>query len=668
MANTVTFGVTMVDGVSGPADEAADSLANLQDEINGDVAALARMQKAMRELKAPVDAEVKNLTAQLKALKAAATPDADAIGNLTKRIAELKGPTGPNAEAIAKLGKSIQLTQDKIASGQAKFVSLGGTFEKAKPKAKSLEAALRGVSAGAATVEKAAPKMKGFEAALQGLSAGGGPLGALASKLSFVGGLLKNKTVLLAAAAAGFVALGYAVGRAVVSMTQMAVASANTRRAQLLELEGLTRIRTAYTIAYGVGADKASDLQRTIDEVSGSVSISRERVAAYARELYMAGARGDRLKSALKGTAIVASAAGEEQAGMFKQMAGALALTGGNVDKLTQRAKNQFGKVVAAQMTDLNVQAQKLKESQDSLFDGLDISGYANANKALNDLWSNTTNAGKYMRDLLGRVFQPFVDAGTFAFRSLKWWFQEAIIRELQLEIAYYRLRKALREAFAGDWQKALKNLDSGFATVAFGIGVVVTALVISLVPALVSATVAFGSLAAGAIAAGFAVAWPFLLAAGAVWAFIELLQIDWSDFGLAIKQGIIEPLSGIGDWFAGLGGDIKNSFKRALGIASPSKVFAEYGEDIALGIKIGVDAKSGEAQGAVNSAVGAPSSGGGAGGSSGGGVTIGELHLHVGEAKGARALGESVKRELERILQGVAMQMAAPAPEGGTT
>ncbi len=644
MATTVEFGVVMVDGISAPAEDAKTALEELKEEIDGDVASLARMNKAMKELKAPAEAEIKRLTTQLKELKAAAQPDEAAIKSLHDRMAELKGPMGPNAEAIQRLGKLMTQTQDRVAANTAKVVTLGGTFDKAKK------------------------KVSGFDEAMKGLAAGGGPLGSLASVITRVKPLLESSTVKMGLFAAGFVALGVVIGRSIASLTQYAAASANARRAQVLQLEGLTRIRTALTLTYGIGADKASDLQRTIDDVSGSVSISRDQVAKYARELYMAGARGDKLKSALQGTAIVASAAGEEQANAFKNMAGAIALTGGAVDKFTQRAKNQFGGVVAKQMTDLNVQAQKLKESQDSLFDGLDISGYLAANKALNDLWSTTTNTGRYMRDLLGRVFQPFVEAGAFAFRSLKWWFQEAVIRELQLEIAYYRLRKALREAFAGDWREALKHLDSGFATLVFGVGVLVTALVISLTPAIIAGTMAFGAMAASAIAAGFAIAWPFLLAAGAVWAFIELLKIDWSDFGLAIKQGIIEPLSGIGDWFAGLAGGIKDSFKRALGIASPSKIFAEYGEDIAMGIKVGVDSKADDAQGAVNKAVGAPAGGGGGagGGASGGGVSIGELHVHVGEAKNPTELGASIKRELERILQGVAMQMGAPDPGGG--
>jgi hypothetical protein len=641
MANTVEFGVVMVDGISAPAESASKALEELKADIDGDVAALARMNKAMKDLKAPNVEEIGKLAARIKSLGDEAGPNAHIISHYKAQMEALKGAVGPNAEAIQRLAKEITATQDRVTSSQAKFVSLGGSFDKVKP------------------------KISQFEAAMKGLSAGGGPLGSLASRLTALKPLLSNPIVVAGMLAAGFAALGVVIGRSIVSLTQYAVASANARRAQLLQLEGLTRIRTALTITYGVGADKASDLQKTIDEVSSSVSISREQVTKYARELYMAGARGDKLKSALQGTAIVASAAGEEQASAFKNMAGAIALTGGAVDKFTQRAKNQFGGVVARQMTDLNVQAQKLKESQDSLFDGLDISGYLKANKALNDLWSNTTNAGKYMRDLLGRVFQPFVDAGAVAFRSLKWWFQEAIIRELQLEIAYLRLRKALREAFAGDWREALKKLDAGFATVAFGVGVLVTALVISLIPALVAGTVAFGTMAASALVAGLAIAWPFLLAAGAVWAFIKLLQIDWSDFGLAIKQGILEPLSGLGDWFADLGGSIKDSFKRALGIASPSKIFAEYGEDIAMGIKVGVDAKSDEAQGAVNAAVGAPAGGGG-GGASGGGVNIGELHVHVGEAKNPAELGASIKRELERILQGVAMQMGAPDPGGG--
>lgn len=651
-STTVSFGVKMEDGVSGPAESAANALAELKKEIDADTAAIANMQKAMKGLKAPNDASIKQFQTQLKALGKETPQNAAQFKSLRASIEELSGAKAPNAAEIKRLGDEIAAAQDRVARNTAKRVGLGDTFAKVPkppklPKQETVKPPALPSDGG--VLGKLTAQFAKLGDVTKGLSSGGGPLSSLAGWLTKLPQLLSNPVVLGAALAAALVAIGVAAGKAIASLTHLAIASANARKAQLLQLEGLTKIRTALTMTYGIGADKATDLQKTIDEVSASVSISRDRVAQYARDLYMAGARQDKLRSALQGTAIVASAAGEEQANAFKNFAGAVAVTGGNVDRLAQRVKGQFGGVVRAQMNDINVQAEKLKESQASLFDDVDISGYQKAERGLNEMWSTQTYAGKALRKLLSGVVQPLVNGATVAKRALKWLFQEAIIEALQLQIAYLGIRNAIRSAFRGDWTKSFDNLMKGIKSLGKSLGGVgggFAALLAPILAPLAALGIAFTTISS---AIGF------------------LVNTDWAALGRSIRDGLLGPLKSVGEYFATLGKDIKTNFAKEIEAHSPSKVFEQFGKDIALGLKIGVDSNADQAQGSVAAAAATPAGPrGGGGGGLGGGVSIGEIVINMGGAGGnARDLAEGIKRELERILQGVAMQLGAPEPAG---
>lgn len=78
-------------------------------------------------------------------------------------------------------------------------------------------------------------------------------------------------------------------------------------------------------------------------------------------------------------------------------------------------------------------------------------------------------------------------------------------------------------------------------------------------------------------------------------------------DMGKDIVQGLLDGagdlLSKIGEFFLDkVPGWIKGPFKKALGIKSPSKVFAGFGENIGQGLIDGVDAMSGKVQSATQS------------------------------------------------------------------
>lgn len=72
-----------------------------------------------------------------------------------------------------------------------------------------------------------------------------------------------------------------------------------------------------------------------------------------------------------------------------------------------------------------------------------------------------------------------------------------------------------------------------------------------------------------------------------------RITEVDWLEIGISIIQGLIEGIKGLFDWalgqVTGFFGGIVDGVKDFLGIHSPSKVFAEFGEMVDRGFAEGV-------------------------------------------------------------------------------
>ena len=178
MTVTASFAVELQDETSGAANAAAASLVKLKSKIDDDVVALREMQKAMRNL---------------------------------------KGNTSTSSAAFTDLRDRIAAQKAAIASSQSRFVQLGGTFG------------------------KTAEETKGFAGKVGELggamSKTGGPIGALGGALSRLAPMLANPIVLIGALVAGLIALGAAVGVAVVALLRYAVVQSDARRSDELRIE-----------------------------------------------------------------------------------------------------------------------------------------------------------------------------------------------------------------------------------------------------------------------------------------------------------------------------------------------------------------------------------------------------------------------------------------------
>lgn len=86
--------------------------------------------------------------------------------------------------------------------------------------------------------------------------------------------------------------------------------------------------------------------------------------------------------------------------------------------------------------------------------------------------------------------------------------------------------------------------------------------------------------------------------------AWLKGLPASFMEMGRNVAAGLVDGIkSGMaaaGDAITGMAESVKNKFKGWLGIASPSKVFAGYGLNVAQGAALGIKAGEGEAAGAA--------------------------------------------------------------------
>lgn len=639
---TAEFAIKLDDETSGAAESAANGLARLKTQIDGDTKALGAMQRALKNL---------------------------------------QGATVVNIKQVQHLKDGIAAKKATVAQAQSSYIDLGGSFTETAAKGGGLSAKIDALSSQVKKSSDAAASGTGgtkkygesLDAIGKSANALPGPLGAFVSKLQALRAAIGADVVLSLTVA--FVALAAAIGIASIALTKYGIAQADARRSELLHLEGLTKIRNRY----GLAAGNAKEMQQQIDRVSASSALGRDKVAGYGEQLYRMGLRGNNLASALEGVAIKASVQGEAQANMFAHWAAGINLTGGSVDKFTDKVKSRLGGIAAKQMESLTVQAVKQKESFDALFNGLDVDKFVKAQKQVNDLLSQNTASGRALKQILTLVLQPFINAATAAQPLIKRFFQGMIIQGQHLVIGYLRIRNEFRKTFGGN--DVTRSIDK--MNVALIAGKVVLWSI--------AAAIAF---AAGAF---LVFAFPVLLAGAAIYSLIntaKLLvqlwdEIDWKDLGQSIWKGIVAGVTAgataVLNAVKGLGSAASGAFKSALGISSPSKAFMRMGVEIPAGIAAGVKQGSPAARAAVGDVVPAPAldsaaprgetSGAGGGAAMGGGgnktsnsqsLQIKELHIHT-TAEKPRDIALDFKRQLESVLEGVVIELGGPQPGGAT-
>lgn len=687
--DTTSWTVKMEDDVSGAAKSAADALAKLDDQIARDTKALAGMQKAMRNL---------------------------------------QGGSSVNIDQFRKLNGQILATKGSLAKAQSESLALGGSFNTTKKSSGGLVEKLKAVIDKQAEI-RPPEKVDAFAKQLDGLSrqAGAmpGPIGGIVSALGKMrtvigGGVIAAGLLAIVAALVALTVAAFAAARALYNYGK---AQADARRSELLRLEGLTKLRFMYQRVAG----NAKEMQAALDKTAASSPSSRGELARYEERLYRMGLRGANLTKVMEGVGIKLAVQGEEAANAFAGWAAGANMSGQGVDRLVNRVKRDLGGTAAKMMASSEVQAQKLKESFDALFSGVEIERYLFAWKEVNDVLSQNTATGRGLKLLMTSILQPFYDASAKGAPLVKRFFQGMVIAALELAIVVVKLQRVFKNVF-GD-PSLFEGIDWGWLLVISGKAVVwgLGIAILSIVKPIMWFIAAFNILFAVGetfgevlfdLVDGLVSLWKRLDPVNAtmrffgdeiskVWAKIKMLGSVlrdflpaalkyladlfmegvgmWIDLGKSIILGIVEGLS-IGPFIDKMKeiaiGGVK-AFKSALEIESPSKVFMRVGREIPAGVAEGVDDGALEAQSATQRMVdgsvtipklGKASSGGGAsegaaagaanGGKSAGGKSVTIEQLNVyAQSSDPKGIAQDIRRELESVLEGLSLEIGAPVP-----
>lgn len=529
-----------------------------------------------------------------------------------------------------------------------------------------------------------------------GLSAVGGPLGVLGQKAAMpikafadlrqvVGATRAGMIVAavgVAALVAAVVALTAAMVAGVVAAAAYAIKLGDTRRAAGLAREAFDALNP--TLA---GLDFAG--------LTRDTGVADDRLRALSKTLRDAKVSAGDLPAALRAAALAEAALGQGGADAFIADMKAGKLT---VQEFAATAEQKLGGIVSRQMLGLEAQGARFRSNISSLFGGLNIEPALRGLRTLVKLFDENEVAGKAVKFLFSKIFQPLIDNAQNAAYVVEAFALGFLIGLTKLYISLKPYFGAIADFFGfndtslSDTLRSAKNAGElvakafAYGSVVFGVFAVALGAIVVVVGIV---AVLFAALVAVVFAVGFAVgwlaaiivdtliaAWVWLsdtmtsLAIAAADATVDALIGLW-DTLKAVGQGIVDFVIGAIEWFGSLPGKalaalqalgslllglfqqawalvtgwlsgvsladlgmqliqglasgitagvgavvsaVKNAVggaikaaKSALGIASPSKVFANIGINTAEGFAGGVDDGSDTAGEAMQALVAPP-------------------------------------------------------------
>jgi len=618
VASAETVVLTLQEQISGPAEAAAGGLSKLEQQILREQATLAMLETKLGNARQKMDilaagtvepkaiaayekqaAAVEDLNARLDLARAkfaelanAPEPDESAITSASSQVNTLGMAASAATEKLAAMGSPdlgvVNVAQLQSASGQVDY--FGIKCEEQVAKIEELKGQLSGLgdaaSAPAAEVEKLGDAM-GAAAGPAGVSSEAlgdlgeasqrlaGPMGEKIGKLRQFGEALAElgpEAIAAAVAVAAAVAAIAAIGAVFVA----GVKSAGEYRDELLRLQG----------AVGGNAEAAKELQGAITQVASGSALARDKITDLAGQLARAGLQGAELRNALEAAAIASSAGGDQMANDFIKAAEAAKKTGGSVDELSKAMKDKLGGVAAAQALSFGVQIDKLKENLVGLFSGADITPLLEAMHALLSIFDATTAEGQAMRETIGGAIEFIIGA-------------------------LLRLGTILLYAYVAIKSNAVAWAVVKLAAMGVVAALVFVAAVVGVIIAIMGAawgviTMVWGAIAyiGMAVVNGLSTVGSFLyeyLIQPFVDAYDALSSFSLAEIGSNMINGLIGGIKGAaGAFVSSIVGVVKSGVqaaKSALGIASPSKVFADIGLNTGAGMVRGVDASAEDVQ-----------------------------------------------------------------------
>ena len=585
MTETAKFALELEDGISGSSKSAEDALKTLQSQIDKDTKSLSEMKKAMRQMQAGGSIDI---------------------------------------SAYKKLKGEIDSTQESIGKARAAYVNLGGSFSKVK--------------------KPQLPKDKDANKLTSAMKALTGAMGlAIGATVAIVAALV--------ALAAVLGAIAIATAKATKELVKYAIAQSDAMRSERLRLQGLGTLRRWMRLT----AKDSAQMSESINRVSERVPLARSAVAGLGQELHRIGIRGRAAEDALEALSLAQAVQGDLGRRRVMMLVRQAGHSEGAMRDLSTRVKRELGGIAAQQMTSLTMISTKLKESFQALFTGLNLGPFLSGIYRLTRLLSQSTESGRALKAILTSILGALIGPVAGAIDPIEYLLKEIIIAALKVAIAFFQVKNRIEKAFGSDIIKRILKA----AITMNNIKIAFTVLLIIA-----------GILGAAFVFLGFviiALITPFVLLAIAMHkvyntgkdfykyfetAYVMLTTLSWSNIGKNIIDGVIAGLkSGVGRLRSGIlniASQVQNTFRNALGIRSPSRVFARFGLAIPQGLTSGIERGGEQTNRAVGNLISNTTEPNNINTSSRSqSVNIGDIHIHM-----APGNNEDTAEEVTNALQ----------------
>jgi hypothetical protein len=516
----------------------------------------------------------------------------------------------------------------------------------------------------------------------------GGPLGDIGRKVLLpVQGFQKLTDEFGSSNAAAVVA---AVGMAALVVAIFAVAAAAVYGVAKVAEWSVGLADTARSVAltqeaFEVLNPTIEKFNGEIDELTTQTGLTEQAIDKIAQSLQEAHVSAANMPAALKAASLAEAALGSGGAEEFiKRMQASKQ----SVQAFSATVSDQLGGVVAKKLLGLDAQGVQFHKNIATLFGGLDIDPVLEGLQKLDALFDENTAAGQTIKFLFTSIFQPLIDHAQQAADVIEAFVLGFLIGALKI---YLALRPAVNavSSFLGFKDASLTNTLEDVKDVAEVVAgaIAVMAVVFGVVLVAVGATIAvFVGLQLAVYAVVAAVIYAGVEVVSAIvgaWNYVTgyLKSIDLSTIGHDLLQGLINGIEGGAAAFVksitGVVGAGIDAAKHALGIHSPSTVFAEIGTNTVAGFTGAVDAGADDAQSSIaqmTSPEAAQASAGGAksassgntapAGAARGGFNFQGATFNFNGVKDGDDAESRFGEMLTRFLEGDAIQVGAePAP-----
>ncbi len=521
-------------------------------------------------------------TTALRGLEAAASTAAQKEAELSQTLA--------NVKVAAAQGSKALTDEANAAKAAAAAVTNAAKAEEAElaKKAKAAEAAQAELDA---HTKKSVKEAEGFSPIVK-------QFGDLSDAMS----TSQGRSVLLAGAITGTIAvlaaLAVALAVATVAFASWAVGLADSSREAKITADAAAALHPELATLSG---DFAS--------ISADLGAGEADLRSWTKQLKEAHVSAADMPAALRAvaTADAALGKGEGLAAFTEQMKAA----GGSASKAAEVVDSKLGGLAADRLKGLDAQSAKLHKNLASLFGGLNIEPVLAAMQTLVALFDENTAAGQAMKFLFESVFQPLIDQAQNAAYVIEAFVLGFLIGLTKVYIALKPAIAAVAEFFGFDDTSlsdvlAVATKAGEYAAYVFVGFVAALGAVVGVAALVVGQTVAVAAAVTALI--GVVISAGISIVEGVVGAFSSVVDylsnLSLASIGTDLINGLIDGIINMGpnvlSAITGIADGAINAAKKALGIASPSTVFAEIGGYTGQGFVDGVDSMANDASAAM--------------------------------------------------------------------